>query len=398
VADFTVKLSITADGTVAVNAVNEVSQATAKMAGSAVQSGRQAAQSFEVSGKAAANMAAEVARAQNAALALLKSFGGAVVITRVTRAFIDAADAAGQLRARMQFATEGAEDYRQAQARIEQVARSSYQSIEAISEVFIRSAEPMRQLGMATSDTLDLTEALSLGLVVSGANAQSQGRLAALGKNGPDPTPGPGAGDPPPEWAYHPGKAARSMPAAEAFGRKVMALPAQWRKIALDDAQRRSVEWFADWPARLQEINRVLHPQGASPVGFMTAGLIDAAAAEVRRRAIVPGLAPQSALIAVADRQLAHALHDLPARDRELVARVLEELPEVIAAPDRVYRQVAPDRLVYTRALPDGRHVAVYVRIDGLPARPGRNRVQSNWFATAEIRTEAQMADYVRLR
>ncbi len=194
------------------------------------------------------------------------------------------------------------------------------------------------------------------------------------------------------------GKAARSLPAAETFGRKVMALPPEWRKAALDDAQARRVDWFADWPAHVQEINRVLQPQGVSPVGFMTEELISAAATEVRRRAVVPGLAPQSALIAVADRQLAHALHDLPEPTRALVARVLEELPNVIAAPDRVYRQVAPDRLVYARALPDGRYVAVYVRIDGLPARPGRNRVQSNWIATAEVRTEAQMADYVRLQ
>ncbi len=35
-----------------------------------------------------------------------------------------------------------------------------------------------------------------------------EGRLRAPGKTGPDATPKPGDGDPPPEWAYHVGKAA----------------------------------------------------------------------------------------------------------------------------------------------------------------------------------------------
>lgn len=225
-----------------------------------------------------------------------------------------------------------------------------------------------------------------------------KGRMRALGKDGPDATPEPGEGDPPPEWAYHPGKAARSLPAAEAFGRKAMALPPDWRKIALDDAQARRVDWFGDWAGHAQQINRTLHPQGASPVGFLSAAVLDAAAREVRRRATVPGLTPQSALVAITDRQMAHALHDLPAPDRILVAQALEELPNIIAAPDRVYRQVSPDRLVYARSLADGRHVCIYLRIDSLPARPGANRVVSNWVATVEVRSEAQMADYVRLQ
>lgn len=225
-----------------------------------------------------------------------------------------------------------------------------------------------------------------------------KGRLRALGKDGPDPTPEPNDGDPPPEWAYHPGKAARSLPAAESLGRKVMEMPPEWRKAVLDDAQHRSTEWFSDWAGHIRALDQDLHPQGASPVGFIASDVLDAAALDVRRRAIVPGLNPQSALIAVTDRQIAHALHDLAPADRALVAAVFEDLPAVIASPDGVYRQVSPDRIVYTRRLPDGRFAAVYVRIDSLPARPGRNRVQSNWIATAEIRTAAQMADYVPLR
>lgn len=37
----------------------------------------------------------------------------------------------------------------------------------------------------------------------------SEARMRALGKSGPDRTPGPSEGDPPPEWAYHVGRAAQ---------------------------------------------------------------------------------------------------------------------------------------------------------------------------------------------
>lgn len=182
-ADFTVKLTITGDGTVAVKAVQDVGAAAGKMGALTRQAGAAAAEGLSITGTASANVAAELNKARNSAALLygqFKALGGA---TAVAKSLMSAADSAGQLRARLQFATTSAEEYADVQARIEQVARSSYKSIEDVSEVFIRSAEPMRQLGMTSKDTLDLTEALSLGLVVSGANAEaSASAIDAFGK------------------------------------------------------------------------------------------------------------------------------------------------------------------------------------------------------------------------
>lgn len=228
-----------------------------------------------------------------------------------------------------------------------------------------------------------------------------KGRMRVLGKDSPDPTPGPGEGDPPPEWAYHTGKVARSMGAAESFGRKVMELPPQWRQLALDDAQRRRVDWFADWPAFVRNVADTGHTKGAaSPASLIPVDILDALAAPVVRKVSVPGINPKSALLAIADRQLAHALgHNTPA-DRDLLVRALAELPIWIGAnTTRAWRQVSPDRLVFGRPLDDGRIVAVYVRIGVIPVRPGKGaKVESNWIVTAEMRTPEELADYVPLR
>lgn len=182
-ADFTVKLTIAADGTVAVRALRDVQGAMASMSSQATAAGGSTARAFDVAAKGTANLGAEIKSVRNSAALLYGAFaalGGAV---GVARSLVAAADAAGQLRARLQFATHSAEEYAAVQARIEQVARSSYKSIEDVSEVFIRAAEPMRQLGMSSKQTLDLTEALSLGLVVSGANAQaSASAIDAFGR------------------------------------------------------------------------------------------------------------------------------------------------------------------------------------------------------------------------
>ncbi|MDO5625008.1 MAG: tape measure protein [Pseudomonadota bacterium] len=93
-------------------------------------------------------------------------------ITRLVSGFIEAADRAGQLEARMRNATASQLEYNYAMERSEEVARNSFQSINQVAEIAINAAEPMRQLGFTVRDTLDLTEALSLSLVASAANQQ----------------------------------------------------------------------------------------------------------------------------------------------------------------------------------------------------------------------------------
>lgn len=115
----------------------------------------------------------EMNRSVQAATGFIKGFVGAFLSVQGLRAFATLADQAGQLRSRIQLVTGAGEKYLAVQQRIEQVARSSYKSVADISEVFINAAKPMQQLGMSTQQTLDLMEAFSVGLVVSGANAQA---------------------------------------------------------------------------------------------------------------------------------------------------------------------------------------------------------------------------------
>lgn len=173
-ADFTVKLTITGDGSVAVKAVKDVSQATAQMGAQAKQSGAASSQGFAIAARGAASLRAEVDQARSTIASLVAAAGGLSAVKSFAGAFLTAADAAGQLEARMRLATEGQQDYTEAMARMRDIAHSSFVSLNDIAEIYIRSIEPMRQLGYSTRETLDLTEAMSLALVVSAADAQKR--------------------------------------------------------------------------------------------------------------------------------------------------------------------------------------------------------------------------------
>lgn len=232
-----------------------------------------------------------------------------------------------------------------------------------------------------------------------------KGRMRALGKNGPDPTPGPSAGDPPTEWAYHPGKAARSLSAAESFGRKVMALPAQWRKIALDDAQRRSVNWFADWPGLVERVDAQMlagAPRAigmSSPIGFLPALVASALAAgqSLNDRAFVAAPA-QTALVAATDRALFHSLRDdkFTARPglRTQVLEVLRELPEWVAKSDAVlwdpFSNPAHPVLWFARRQATGNYLAVAVRPDYRERRADQP-LRAAWVRTVEEKSPEEL-------
>lgn len=222
-----------------------------------------------------------------------------------------------------------------------------------------------------------------------------KGRMRMLGKDGPDPAPDPSDGDPPPEWAYHPGKAARSLPAAEAFGRKVMALPPEWRKVVLDDAQSRRVEWFGDWPAFVDTVRSEIaagaaRPQGAAtPLGFIPSGAVGVLATgrALNGRTFAPVL-PQTALIATTDRAVYHALRDAKFDDRpqlrELFAEAMRTAPEWVARADAVLWDPELSALLFARKAADGRYLTLVARVDMLEQR-SKQPITAAWVRTLEI-------------
>lgn len=149
----------------------------------------------------------------------------------------------------------------------------------------------------------------------------SDQRLRALGR-GVDRAPATVDGDPPPEWAYHVGHAARSLPVASAFGERVMRLPHAWRDATLRDALTRTDDYFAEWPAMLGVLGDALStiPSGwAAPVGFLRQGVA----------ARLPGA--HTALLAIDRAPLAAAQAD--AALMALLPDAMQRLPQSLASP-----------------------------------------------------------------
>lgn len=205
----------------------------------------------------------------------------------------------------------------------------------------------------------------------------SRARLAQLGKTEPDPTPAPVTGDPPPEWAYHVGKAARSLPAAQRLGAVVAQLPPAWRSIALADAQQRVVDWYADHVAAWNAL-QIGRPNGRT----LGAGHLTPAAFDFMASRSSP---PASTLIAVSDAEIAHLLRDTKtAAGRALPDDFLRELPVRLAKPDAVLFDTQDAALVYAWRLPDGRVAKVVIRTD-FRRKGVLQRLPANWIRTAGI-------------
>jgi len=175
VSDATVTLRLQADNRGLLPPVKQAQVAVEELGKAAGQSGRAGAQGLSNIRSGANSAEREIGRLGNTAKLAMGSVAALASISvakNLAGSFLQAADRAGQLDARMRLATQSQQDYNYALERSKQIAHNSYQSINQVAEIAIRAAEPMRQLGYGIKETLDLTEALSLSLVVSGANSQ----------------------------------------------------------------------------------------------------------------------------------------------------------------------------------------------------------------------------------
>lgn len=213
------------------------------------------------------------------------------------------------------------------------------------------------------------------------ATGVSDQRLRALGRKA-DGAPAPITGDPPPEWSYHVGEAARSLPVAAAFGERVMQLPPAWRDQALADAQTRQVDWFGDWPGVVRGLLSALDagtPAAigvATPVGMLSARTVDRfASLGMARRSIA------TATIAVDDRALASALiaptAGVQARVADGFTNLADDLPAWLGSPDAVLFDDFRDVIIYARRQ-DSDYITVTIKA-GLSQRSARGTVLANW-------------------
>lgn len=223
----------------------------------------------------------------------------------------------------------------------------------------------------------------------------SAARFAMLRPGGePDPTPDIVEGDPPPEWSYHVGQAARSLPAASQLGERVMALPDDWRETALTDAQSRPTEQFGDWAGVLDRAKRELEagdarPRGfAQPVGFLLPDVASALEAGAAAGQSLGSPTPITALLGVRDSSIYHLARDRAGPVDPAIWTALAELPQRLADPQTTVlwdvgmagQRNANPGLVYAWPVPNGSGRWVKF-VFGLNERQARQ--QANWLRTA---------------
>lgn len=83
------------------------------------------------------------------------------------------ADEWGQIASRLKIATRSEEDFVEAQTRLMDIGRVTFKAYSENAELFIRTVAILREFSGTAEDALNMTEALSLGLAVSGTKAQA---------------------------------------------------------------------------------------------------------------------------------------------------------------------------------------------------------------------------------
>ncbi|MFS8174976.1 tape measure protein [Vreelandella titanicae] len=124
-------------------------------------------------GKSVQDTSHQIAFLQRTAL----SAGVALAAMFSARNTIGTADEYSQMASRIRLVTDSTLEYDMVQQRLMQTARNSYKPLMDVSELFVNAVRPIKEVGFATNDVLDLTEALSAGLVLSGTKVQQSTSL-----------------------------------------------------------------------------------------------------------------------------------------------------------------------------------------------------------------------------
>ncbi|HRQ63879.1 MAG TPA: tape measure protein, partial [Xanthomonadaceae bacterium] len=162
-------IKLTADGKGLIGEVRTAGGEVRKFATEADQAGDRAAAGFGKARQGVESISAQLQRAR----AEILGFLGIRIGAQMLGDLVNVADEWGQLSSRIGLATDSLAEHERVQERLQAISRVSYRAIEETTEVFLRSAGAMREVGFASEQTLDMVEAVSLGLVVSATNAQT---------------------------------------------------------------------------------------------------------------------------------------------------------------------------------------------------------------------------------
>lgn len=90
---------------------------------------------------------------------------------RTLQSVIELSDQYGQMASRIRNATSSAEEYAMVQERLLQTANGTFRALSEAQEVYLATADTLRDLGYTTSDVLDITDSFSYALVRDAARA-----------------------------------------------------------------------------------------------------------------------------------------------------------------------------------------------------------------------------------
>jgi tape measure domain-containing protein len=134
--------------------------------------------------------AAGVKAANGAAAQAQSAFGGlykilaAYVGLQTVQTLIGLSDEYGQMASRVKQVTKDTAEYEKVQARLLQTANATYRPLAEAQEVFIRTADSIRDLGYTTDQALDITDSFSFLLVTNAASAdRANSAISAYSKS-----------------------------------------------------------------------------------------------------------------------------------------------------------------------------------------------------------------------
>ncbi|RTU19164.1 hypothetical protein DY968_12785 [Pseudomonas aeruginosa] len=109
--------------------------------------------------------------AQTSAYSGLTRVVAAYLSLRTLQSVIELSDQYGQMASRIRNATSSAEEYAMVQERLLQSANGTFRALSEAQEVYLATADTLRDLGYTTSDVLDITDSFSYALVRDAARA-----------------------------------------------------------------------------------------------------------------------------------------------------------------------------------------------------------------------------------
>lgn len=130
--------------------------------------GRQAAAASRDTRRALSELTDQMESAKSSAMSLAGAFAGAFA----TGHLISLADEWNSVNARLKQASQSTDDFSSSQRLLMDISQKTGTAFSDNANLFSRSAASMREFGYSSTEVLQITEAISTGLKLSGANAQ----------------------------------------------------------------------------------------------------------------------------------------------------------------------------------------------------------------------------------